>query len=141
MTNLIEKILLIGFGIFTLTIFSSILIPFIGRLTEFNYSERSKLECYMTAIDEINQGIEYIIQNRDRTYLKKIEYPDRLNITFYNQIAKFEFIIEEELCHKILEYNHTFITKNFHNILPQTYLLNISCISMLIEVDIIKLYQ
>ncbi|MFW9900289.1 MAG: hypothetical protein ACFFDY_03265 [Candidatus Thorarchaeota archaeon] len=140
MTNLIEKILLIGFGIFTLTIFSSILIPFIGRLTEFNFSERSKLEFYMITIDEINQGIEYIVQNRDEIYLKKIEYPDSLNITFYDQIAKFEFSVEGKLCYKIIEYKYTFITKIFHNILPQTYLLNISCIDMLIEVDIIKLY-
>lgn len=140
MTNLIEKILLIGFGIFTLTIFSSILIPYVERLTEFNYSERKKLESYMIIIDEINQGIEYTIQNRDKVYLKKIEYPDNLNITFHDQIAKYEFFIEGKLCYKIIEYNHIFLTKIFHNILPQKYLLNISCISMLIEVDIINLY-
>jgi len=62
------------------------------------------------------------------------------NLSFYDQIAKFEFMVEGKLCYKIQEYNHTFITKIFHNILPQTYLLNISCINMLIEVDIIKLY-
>jgi hypothetical protein len=140
MTNLIEKTLLIGFGIFTLTIFSSILIPFIGRLSEFNSSERNKLESYMIVVDEIHQGIEYVAQNRDEIYLKKIEYPNDLNITFYDSIAKYEFIIEEQLCYKILEYNHTFINKIYQHLSPQTYLLNISRNSMLIKVNINNLY-
>ncbi len=140
MTNLIEKTLLIGFGIFTLTIFTSILIPFLGRLSEFNYSERNKLESYMIFIDEMNQGIDYVVQNTEEMYLNTVEYPDDLNITFYDHFAKYEFIVEEQLCYKILEYNHTFINKDYHQIPPQTYLLNISCISMLIKVNIINLY-
>ena len=42
MTNLIEKSLLIGFGIFTLTIFSSILVPYLGKIAEFNQNEKNK---------------------------------------------------------------------------------------------------
>lgn len=140
MTNLIEKTLLIGFGIFTLTIFSSILIPFFGRLTEFNYIEKNNLESYMNVIEEINQGIDYVVQNTDEMYLKKIQYPDNLNITFYNQIIKYDFIIEEKIYNKILEYNETFVNCKFHQILPKEYLLNISRWSILIKVNIINLY-
>ncbi len=140
MTNLIEKTLLIGFGIFTLTIFSSILIPFLGRLTEFNHIEKNELDAYMKIIEEINQGIDYVVENTDEIYLKKIQYPGNLNITFYNHIVKYEFIIEEKICYKILEYNETFINCNFHQILPKEYLLNISRCSILIKVNIINLY-
>jgi hypothetical protein len=140
MTNLIEKTLLIGFGIFTLTIFSSILIPFYARITEFNYNEKNNLESYIIIIDEINQGIEYVVQNTDERYLKTIEYPNDLNISFYGQIAKFEFIIEEKVYYKIIEYNGTFINRNFCQILPQTYLLNISRCSVYIKIEIINLH-
>lgn len=140
MTNLIEKTLLIGFGIFTLTIFSSILIPFFGRLTEFNYIEKNKLESYMIIIDEINQGVDYVVYNTDEMYLKKIDYPNNLNITFSDHIAKYEFIIEDKICYKILEYNETFYNCKFHKILPKAYLLNISRSSILIRVNIINIY-
>ncbi|MFX0000692.1 MAG: hypothetical protein ACFE9Q_05770 [Candidatus Hodarchaeota archaeon] len=139
MSNLIEKTLLIGFGIFSLTIFSSILIPFLGSLTEFNYIEKNKLESYMIIIDEISNGIEYVVQNIDEIYLKRIEYPDNLNISFYDNIAKYEFIIEGKICCKILEYNEQFVMKNFHQIPPNIYLLNITRSSILIKVNIINL--
>ena len=140
MTNLIEKSLLIGFGIFTLTIFSSIMIPFFENLTEFNYREKDQLESYMMFIDEVNHGIEYAVQNTNDLYLKKIEYPDNLNVTFYDHFAKFAFLIEDKIYSKILEYNETFISRRFHYIPPQVYLLNISRCCILIEVNIINLY-
>jgi hypothetical protein len=105
MTNLIEKSLLLGFGIFTLTIFSSIVVPFFGALAEFNQNDRNDLESYMYFINEIDQGINYIVQNPAELYLKEIDYPSNLNSTFYNNIAKFEFFIEDQLCVKIIEYN------------------------------------
>ena len=139
MSNLIEKTLLIGFGIFTLTIFSSILIPFLGSLTKFNYIEKNKLESYMIIIDEINHGIEYVVQNTDVIYLKKIEYPDNLNITFYDHFAKYEFVIEGKICYKVIEYNEEFVKRKFYQIPPHAYLLNITRCSILIKVNIINL--
>ncbi len=126
MTNLIEKSLLLGFGIFTLTIFSSIVIPFLGTLAEFNQNGRNDLESYMYFINEIDQGIIYVIQNPDKDYLKKVDYPTNLNTSFYDSIAKFEFIIEEQLCAKIKEYNVGFINQVYQQIISETYLLNIS---------------
>ncbi len=126
MTNLIEKSLLLGFGIFTLTIFSSIVIPFLGTLAEFNQNGRNDLESYMYFINEIDQGIIYVIQNPDEDYLKKVDYPTNLNTSFYDSIAKFEFIIEEQLCAKIKEYNVGFINQVYQQIISETYLLNIS---------------
>lgn len=139
MTNLIEKSLLMGFGIFTLIIFTSILVPYIGKIVEFNQNGKKDLELYMEFIDEIDQGITYVAQSPNQKYLKKIEYPNNLNITFYDNFVKYEFILDNEICLKVMEYNVTFINCNFNNIPPQTYLLNVSRYSSLVGVYIINL--
>ncbi|MFX0006698.1 MAG: hypothetical protein ACFFA7_10540 [Promethearchaeota archaeon] len=140
MTNLIEKSLLLGFGIFTLTIFSSIIVPFLGTLAEFNQNGRNDLESYLYFINEIDQGINYVIENPNKIYLKTVDYPINLNASFYTTIAKFEFFIEDQLCIKIKEYNESFINQNFQQITPETYLLNISYRFTLINVNFNNLY-
>ncbi|MDX1798279.1 MAG: hypothetical protein R3255_06490 [Candidatus Lokiarchaeia archaeon] len=140
MTNLIEKSLLLGFGIFTLTIFSSIVVPFLGTIAEFNQNGRNDLESYLYFINEIDQGINYVIENPNKVYLKNVNYPINLNTSFYTTIAKFEFFIEDQLCIKIKEYNESFINQNFQQIIPETYLLNISYRFTLINVNFNNLY-
>ncbi|MFX1327101.1 MAG: hypothetical protein ACFE91_03025 [Promethearchaeota archaeon] len=139
MTNLIEKSLLIGFGIFTLTIFSTILVPFLGTISEFNKNEKNKLQSYIIFIEQVDQGIHYIIQNPNDVYLKSIEYPDNLNITINQYYIKYEFLIEKEICVKIVEYNVSLLSSNFHRILPQIYILNISYFSTSIKVNLSKI--
>lgn len=136
MTNLIEKTLLIGFGIFTLTIFSSTIIPFLGAIAEFNQNGKDDLETYMFFINEVDQGINYVVQNKDKPYLKNLEYPSNLNISFYANNAKYEFFIENQLCVKIKEYKENFINHNFYSTLPGLCLLNISYYISLINVNI-----
>jgi hypothetical protein len=140
MTNLIEKTLLLGFGIFTLTIFSSIVVPFFGALAEFNQNERNNLESYMYFINELDQGINYVIKNPDEVYLKTVDYPINLNTSFYASIAKFEFFIENQLCVKIYEYNMSFFKKNYHQTPPDIYLLNISSRLSLIDITFNNIY-
>ncbi|MFX1377770.1 MAG: hypothetical protein ACFFA4_01635 [Promethearchaeota archaeon] len=140
MTNLIEKSLLLGFGIFTLTIFSSILIPFLGTIVEFNQNGRNELEDYMFFINEIDQGINHVIENQDETYLRNIEYPSNLNLTLYSNIARYEFLIENQLCVKIKEYDGYFVKQNFQEITPGSYLLNISHYLSFIKINLIILY-
>ena len=140
MTNLIEKSLLLGFGIFTLTIFTSIIIPFLGTIADFNQNETNDLQTYTFFINEIDQGINYVVQNPDKVYLKEIEYPSNLNTSFYVNIAKYEFFIDGQYYAKIKEYNEVFLNSYFHQIHPGTYLLNISRYLSSIKVNIGKLY-
>jgi len=140
MTNLIEKSLLLGFGIFTITIFSSIIIPFLGIITDFNQNGRNDLESYMFFINEIDQGINYVGQNQDEVYLKEIDYPSNLNTSFYENIAKYEFFIDGQHCVKIKVYNEVFFNSHFHQSYPGTYLLNISRYQSLIKVNISNLH-
>ncbi|KKM64006.1 hypothetical protein LCGC14_1505740 [marine sediment metagenome] len=140
MTNLLEKSLLIGFGILVLTIFSSIITPFLAKIVEFNENEKNDLESYMIFINEIDLAIIYVIQNPNELYLKKIEYPSNLNISFYDHFAEYEFIIDKKIYNKIFIYNKTFINSYFRGIPPQTYLLNASYHSSFIGINLIKLY-
>ncbi|MFX0003054.1 MAG: hypothetical protein ACFE9C_01370 [Candidatus Hodarchaeota archaeon] len=135
MTNLIEKSLLLGFGIFTLTIFSSIIIPFLSTLADFNQNGRHNIETYIFFINEIDQGINYVAQNPDDVYLKNIDYPSDLNISFYDNLARYSFFVENQLCVKINEYNIFFFNQDFCQISPGIYQLNISHYSTTIKVN------
>ena len=140
MTNIIEKSLLIGFGILILTIFSSIISPFLGKIIEFNKNEKKELETYTNLINEIDFGIIYVIQNPNECYLKKIEYPSNLNISFYGRFAEYEFILHNTISKNVIIYNQTFLRSHFYELPPQTYLLNISETSSLIRIRITYIY-
>jgi len=140
MTNLIEKSLLLGFGIFTITIFSTILIPLLGSIVEYNQNEKDSLESYLIFINEVDLGINYVNQHPKEVYIKEIDYPNNLNISFYDHLAKYVFFLENKICVRYLEYNTTFIDSYFHNIPPQMYILNISQYSTLIRVNIINIH-
>jgi hypothetical protein len=136
MTNLIEKSLLIGFGILTLTIFISIIIPLFGAIVDFNQNERTNLERCLLFINEIDQGVQYVIENPEGIYLKNIEYPNEMNTTFYDNRVKFEFYIDNQLCVRINEYSHNFVEICFCQMPAKSYFLNISNSSTLIKVNL-----
>ncbi len=119
MTNLLEKSLLLGFSIFLLTVFSTILIPFLGELTEYNENEKNKLKIYTEFLDEVNEAVLYIIQNPEGSYLQDIEYPSNLNLTFFNSYIISEFLIGGNIYSKVSSYNASFYNSFFHNLPPQ----------------------
>ncbi len=94
MAELFEKALLIAFGIAILLIFFSFLAPFLDVL--FQYNDDGGLNNYTSVIDEIDEGILYVIDNPEGQYLTDIEYPSNLNITFYEQYTKYDFLIDGE---------------------------------------------
>lgn len=138
MTNLLEKSLLIGFGILILTIFSSLITPFLGKIVEFNKNEKRELENYMNFINEIDQSIIFAIQNPNESYLKKIEYPSGINISFYDHFAEYAFFFAEKIYNKIFLYSKTFSKSDFRNIPSKVYTLNISYNSFFIIIKLIN---
>ena len=140
MTNLLEKSLLLGFSIFLLTIFSSILIPFLDDISEFNNYEKNNLETYTDFLDEINDAVLYIIDNPEESYLKDIQYPSNLNLTFIDSFIISEFIISSNTYNKILSYNSSFLNCFFHGVTPNRYILNVSFPFSNIIVNFITLY-
>ncbi|MFW9894867.1 MAG: hypothetical protein ACFFD7_03600 [Candidatus Thorarchaeota archaeon] len=126
MTNLLEKALLLGFSIFLLTVFSTILIPYLNEFAEFNKRENKELDNYMNLINKIDDAVLYVIENPKDNFIQDIEYPGNLNITFIDVFFISEFLIGGILYSKTLSYNTSFNTCYYYNISPESYLLNVS---------------
>jgi hypothetical protein len=140
MTNLLEKTLLLGFGIFLLMVFSAILIPFLDEFNKYNEKEMNELDVYRDFLNEIDDAVLYIIQNPEESYLQEIKYPNNLNLTFFNTYIISEFIIGTNTYSKTLSYNTSFYNCYFYNLPPQIYLMNVSNPFSNIVVSFINLY-
>jgi len=125
MTNLLEKSLLTGFGIFVLIIFLGIVIPFFSQLEDYKRNIKDDLDIYQHFIDEIDKGVQFIIDNPDELYSRDIDYPDHLNITFNDIYIEFYFLIENQVYSKIKKYDEGFC-EYIYNLPPMRYKLEIS---------------
>ena len=134
MTNLLEKALLTGFGIFVLTIFISMINPFIIHITEFNGTIKNDIISYEHFFNEVDIAVKYIIENPDESYLREIDYPKDLNVTFNDFYVKYDFLIENKLNYKIYEYSKPFINHFYRNLSKTTLILNVSCFQNFIVV-------
>ena len=134
MTNLLEKALLMGFGIFVLTIFLSMINPFIIQISEFNRTIENDIIAYESFFNEVDIAVKFIIENPDAIYLREIDYPKNLNVTFNDFYVKYDFLIENKLNYKIYEYNKPFINLFYRNLSTTTFILNVSCFQNFIAV-------
>ncbi|MBA7525924.1 hypothetical protein ES705_18083 [subsurface metagenome] len=134
MTNLLEKALLTGFGILVLTIFLSMINPFIVQISEFNGTIENDILAYENFFNEVDIAVKFIIENPDAIYLREIDYPKNLNVTFNDFYVKYDFLIENKLNYKIYEYNKPFINIFYRNLSTTTFILNVSCFQNFIAV-------
>ena len=134
MTNLLEKALLTGFGILVLTIFLSMINPFIVQISEFNGTIENDIIAYENFFNEVDIAVKFIIENPSAIYLREIDYPKNLNITFNDFYVKYDFLIENKLNYKIYEYNKPFINFFYRNLSTTTFILNVSCFQNFIAV-------
>lgn len=116
MTNLLEKALITGFGIFMLAIFISMINPFIVSVSNFNETTRVDIEKCEDFFFEVDTGIKFIIENPNDTYTKIIEYPKNINVTFSEFYCKYDYIIESKNYYKIVEYTIPFISHSYINL-------------------------
>ena len=63
MTNLVEKALLLGFSIFLLAIFSSLLVPILNEINDFNRNDKNSLNSYLDFYEEMDLAVNFIINN------------------------------------------------------------------------------
>ncbi len=134
MTNLLEKALLTGFGIFVLAIFLSMINPFIIQISEFNGTIENDIIAYENFFNEVDIAVKFIVENPDEIYLREIDYPKNLNVTFNDFYIKYDFLIENKLNYKIYEYNKHFINLFYRNLSTTTFILNVSCFQNFIAV-------
>ncbi len=137
MTNLLEKALLTGFGLFILIIFISLINPFIISISEFNSAIKNDIERYDNFFNEVDNAILFVIENPDVIFLNVIEYPGNLNISLTEGYVKYNFLIENEVQCKIYEYAKHFINNAYINLSTSRYILNISCNNNYINVQFI----
>jgi hypothetical protein len=135
MTNLLEKALITGFGIFILTIFISIINPFIIQISEFNDNINTDIEKYENFFFEVDTGIKYIIENPNTTCVKNIEYPKNLNITLTGYYCKYEYVIGNKEYYKIFEYIKPFIDHSYIELPTNSYILTILNLYGFIEIQ------
>ncbi len=137
MTNLLEKSLITGFGIFTLTIFFIIITPFFQNIEEYedSKSREDTLNENLIFINEIDIAIKSIIKNFNEDYTKFIKYPREINVSFNENYVKFDFILDNTQKFKLLYYDIIFTYKFYYNFPSGTYLLNVSYRASLVNVE------
>jgi len=136
MTNLLEKVLLTGFGIVILVLFFSFINPFIIQFFEVNEYYHNTIAPYLSVIDDVNYGISYVQNDEDTQYIKIINYPANLNITLVDHDIKFHYIVNSHIEYKIYEYSIGFYNQEYSSLTPKDYILNISFQECLIKVSI-----
>jgi hypothetical protein len=135
MTNLLEKALLTGFGIFILTIFISMINPFIIQVSEFNSTIKDDIGIYEDFFIDVDTGIKFIIENPNATYIKNIEYPKNLDVILTGFYCKYEYVIGNKSNYKIFEYIKPFINQSYVNLSANNYFLSVSIVYNFIEVQ------
>lgn len=138
MTNLLEKALITGLGIFVLIVFLSLAIPFFDQLNQYNNDQRNKVEIYLGFISEVDSAITKVNNNPLDDVIIAINYPDELNLTLTYKYAKFYYLIDNLIHSIIYEYDYYFNYSNYQNIYPSSYLLKVSMNSSLINVIFAK---
>jgi hypothetical protein len=106
--------------------FFSYVNPFIIQLFDVNQYYNNKVRPYLKIIDEIDEGINFVLINKNIIYLNTIYYPDNLNITLYENNIKYEFLMNGGIINRIYNYKETFYNSNYILLSPKEYLLNIS---------------
>lgn len=137
MSSLIEKILIIGFGIFVASTFLSFSLPFLEQIFNYNDVVDDEFNDYLKLINDMNKGIVYIIDNPNSFYQKEIYYPDNLNITLEHYYANFHYYIQGKISEITIKYNKLLKSCQFYEILPKTYLYKVYIEGNLIIIEII----
>lgn len=126
MTNLLEKALLTGFSLFVIIVFISIITPFLGEVSNYYNNSSEDIENYIKIIEEIDNGINFIIKKPELIYSKEINLPKNLNISFFGNLITYDYIYENKLFSIEKLYNQSFIECVYRNNITQSYLLKIS---------------
>ena len=125
MSNLLEKSLLTGFGIIVLITFFSFIAPFFTQLS-YLQNQTNDLQEILTIIEEVDKGVNFVLDNSELTFSSKISYPKDLNITLNGQFIKYDYKLRDDIQYKIYEYEKFFYTHFYLNVPTGEYLLNIS---------------
>ena len=122
---MVEKSMLIGFGLFTLIVFLSIIQPFFGELLKFYDEDKRYLENIENFIEEIDWAIIYTISNPEEVYEKELYFPRDLNITISGNEVEYNYLINSNMYSNSKMYGSIFHTVLYHNTPSIQYVLQV----------------
>ena len=137
MTNLIEKSLITGFGIFILIIFFILIIPFFNQAKEFNDNDKDDIDNYMDFVEQLDNAILLVIENPDIPYKDYIQCYENLDVIIVGKQVKFYFKLDNEPYYKILEYKILFYNYTYDYLISEIYFLKIFTCSNNSVIDLI----
>ena len=125
MTNLIEKSLITGFGIFILIIFFILISPFFNQAKEFNDNDKDDIDNYMDFVEQLDNAILSVIENPNIPYKDYIQCYENLDVIIVGKQVKFYFKLNNEPYYKILEYKIFFYNYTYDYLISEIYFLKI----------------
>lgn len=138
MSNLVEKSLIVGFGVFSLIIFLSVITPLLNTSLK-NYNDDKKvIENYYDLIDRVDVGIYYVIANPRNEFHELIDFPPFLNISIFKNEISYDFRIDTSIFSKHRLYSINFFSVEYKEYPSQEYILQVHFELELLKVLLIK---
>lgn len=134
MSSIVEKTLIVGFGLFILVILLSIVNPFINLFLQSYQNDKENLEIYNKTIDEIDAGIYYVLANPKNEYFNIISFPACMNISILRNEIIYSYKIDEKIISKHKLYSINFFKIVYKDYPPQNYSLRVY-----IELELLKI--
>ncbi len=133
MTEILEKALMIGFGITILLFFLSIASPFFKLIENYKYD--SDLKKNLMCISIINSGINDTINNPSLNFSIIIELPENFSLLASGNEIKYSFILDN--VEYIYNYKFVYEFSSFFYNEPGSYILKINIIAEMIYLNFI----
>ena len=125
MTNLFEKSLITGFGIFVLIIFITLISPFYDEVEEFNEEDKDDIDNYMDFVEQIDNAILTVKENPGFIYNDKIQCYENLDVIIEGKQVKIYFKLDNKPYYKILEYKVHLCNYTYDYLVSEIYNLEI----------------
>ena len=121
MSNLVEKSLIVGFGVFSLIVLLSVVNPFFDLFFQNYQDDNATLENYNNLIEKIDAGVYYVIANPKNEHYDVIEFPDYMNISISRNEIRYDYKINDKIVSKYKSYSINFFDIIYEEYPPQDY--------------------
>ena len=137
MTNLLEKSLITGFGIFVLIIFITLIAPFYNEVEEFNEEDKDDIDNYMDFVGQLDNAILSVKENPGFIYKDNIQCYENLDVIIEGKQVKIYFELDNEPYYKIFEYKVYLCNYTYDTFASEVYSLEILYINNNSFIDVV----
>lgn len=137
MTNLLEKSLITGFGIFVLIIFITLIAPFYNEVEEFNEEDKDDIDNYIDFVGQLHNAILSVKENPGFIYKDNIQCYENLDVIIEGKQVKIYFELDNEPYYKIFEYKVYLCNYTYDTFASEVYSLEILFINNNSFIDVV----